>query len=345
MAKALVLRFARIGIYSPNGKLKLIWVGEGVTDALNELKTNYPALVTDYGDVGYWDPDRSTSEKHFNSLLPPLILSLVNESVTQAIRNGMVPGMHEPVLPSVIYVCHNADILNLAEARDLQAAMGKQATIVHTKEGEKKKRLILAVQNKSVLGIANDVHLPLISSLPYQIEEVSLDALFAKTVAEDRADELAKGFHAVYAKSNAIDKEWARLSFFLKESNRDVADHLAIKARYSGIDAGTVANCVFNGKTTISEADRLLMEENHESLAIMEMRRYRAFMFMNGFTHGIRSKQYRIDHDKDGKDLDRCLRINGTLLEESLSLIERAKDDDIVDYSMKAIAKMRSFDA
>ena len=342
VAKALVLRFARIGIYSPKGKLKLIWVGEGVADALHELKTNYPALVTDYNEVGYWSHDGSTSEEHFNSLLPPLILSLVNEPFTQAIRNGKVPGMHEPVLPSVIYVCHNSDILNLVEARDLQAAMGKQATIVHTKDREKKKRLILAVQSKSVLGIAQDVHLPFLPALPYQIGEVSLDALFANTIAEDRADELAKGYHAIYAKSNDIDKEWAELRFFLKESNRDVADHLAIKARYAGIDADTVSDCVFKGNATISEADRLLMEGKHEDLAIMEMRRYRAFMFMNGFTHGTHSSQYLVENDKDGKDLDRCLRVNATLLNEALSQIERAKDDDIVDHSMKALAKMRS---
>ncbi len=342
VAKALVLRFARIGIYSPKGKLKLIWVGEGVADALHELKTNYPALVTDYNEVGYWSHDGSTSEEHFNSLLPPLILSLVNEPFTQAIRNGKVPGIHEPVLPSVIYVCHNSDILNLVEARDLQAAMGKQATIFHKKDREKKKRLILAVQSKSVLGIAQDVHLPFLPALPYQIGEVSLDALFANTIAEDRADELAKGYHAIYAKSNDIDKEWAELRFFLKESNRDVADHLAIKARYAGIDADTVSDCVFKGNATISEADRLLMEEKHEDLAIMEMRRYRAFMFMNGFTHGTHSTQYLVENDKDGKDLDRCLRVNATLLDEALSQIERAKDEDIVDYSMRALAKMRS---
>ena len=342
VAKALVLRFARIGIYSPKGKLKLIWVGEGVADALHELKTNYPALVTDYNEVGYWSHDGSTSEEHFNSLLPPLILSLVNEPFTQAIRNGKVPGIHEPVLPSVIYVCHNSDILNLVEARDLQAAMGKQATIFHKKDREKKKRLILAVQSKSVLGIAQDVHLPFLPALPYQIGEVSLDALFANTIAEDRADELAKGYHAIYAKSNDIDKEWAELRFFLKESNRDVADHLAIKARYAGIDAETVGDCVFKSMATISEADRLLMEEKHEDLAIMEMRRYRAFMFMNGFTHGTHSSQYLVENDKDGKDLDRCLRVNATLLDEALSQIERAKDDDIVDHSMKALAKMRS---
>ena len=193
-----------------------------------------------------------------------------------------------------------------------------------------------------MLGIAQDVHLPFLPALPYQIGEVSLDALFANTIAEDRADELAKGYHAIYAKSNDIDKEWAELRFFLKESNRDVADHLAIKARYAGIDADTVSDCVFKGNATISEADRLLMEEKHEDLAIMEMRRYRAFMFMNGFTHGTHSTQYLVENDKDGKDLDRCLRVNATLLDEALSQIERAKDEDIVDYSMRALAKMRS---
>jgi len=266
MAKALVLRFARIGIYSPKGKLKLVWVGEGAAEALNELQRHYPALVADFREVGYWRPDRCTSEAYFNSVLPPLILSVIDDSVAEALRKGALYGTTEPVLsPAAIYVCHDSNILNLAEARDLQAAMGKEHANVHAAENNSRKRLILAVQSGSVLGIADDVHLPLLSSLPYRIEEVSLDELFAKTIAEDRADELAKGFHAVYAKSNDIDNEWAQLHLFLKESNRDVADHLAIKARYAGIEADTVAECVFKGKATVSEADRLLMEKFDES--------------------------------------------------------------------------------
>lgn len=133
------------------------------------------------------------------------------------------------------------------------------------------------------------------------------------------------------------------MPFFLKESNRDLADHLAIKARYSGIDADAVADCVFNGRSTISDADRQLMEDKRDDLIIMEKRRYRAFMFMNGFTHGSHSTGYHVDNEQDGKELDRCLQVNATLLEDDLSLKEKVKDEKIVAYSMDAMENRRGY--
>jgi hypothetical protein len=179
----------------------------------------------------------------------------------------------------------------------------------------------------------------LLPSPTYQIGEVSLDYLFASTVVQDLADELSKGFHGVYANSDDIEKEWGQLPFLLKESDRDLADHLAIKARYAGVDADTFAECIFNGRSAISNADRKLMEEKRDDLVLMEMRRYRAFMFMNDFTHGTHSTGYHVEGEKDGKELNCCLRLNNTLLQESLPKIEVRKDEDIVVYSMTALEK------
>jgi len=136
--------------------------------ASNELQQHYPALVADFGEVEYWRADRCISEACFKSVLPPLLLSVLNGFVAEAIRKENLHGTGEPVLPSAIHVCHNSDVLNLAEARDLQTAMGKDHTIVHTAENNVSKRLILAIQSGSVLGITKDVHLPLLSSMPYQ---------------------------------------------------------------------------------------------------------------------------------------------------------------------------------
>lgn len=344
MAKELVLRFARIGIYSPKGKLKLIWVGKGVSDALKELTSNYPALDTDYGEIGYWSSEQEKSEKYFNSVLPPIHIIIDDMPIIEAMRNKKIAANDSSSWPSVIYICHNSDVQNLAEARDLQANLCAKTEAASLKTNPQ--RLILAIQSKSIFKMGDQEELTV---LPYRIEEQCIDELFAKTVVEDRADDLAKEFHAVYVnrKHQETNKIWADLPLFLKESNRDLADHLAIKARYAGIDADTVKNVVFDGYGAISEADQKLMEIAYTELVHMEVRRYRAFMFMNGFTHGSHPSEYtkRINKSQHRPDLekqfDRCLRLNATLLEEILPQYEKEKDYAIIKHSMKAL-KMRT---
>ncbi len=335
-AKAIILRFARIGIFSPKGKLLLIWAGEGVTKAFQELKSIYPALDTDYNSCNYWGAEDKLSKDYFDSLLPPIKLRLMDFPSAQATRQVCIYKTSAMRWPSVIYMCHDSDIRNLSEARDLQTVLCAQADLVGKPE-----RLIIAVQSKSAWGIGDNTDMPYLRLMPYQIKEVCLDYVFATTIANDRADELAKCFDSLYRKRWVFnDNVWDQTKFLDKESNRDVADHLAIKARYAGINSRIVTKCVFEGAVEISDDDRKSMQNNRNDLVVMEMLRYRAFMFMNGFTHGSYSAKYNdLQTDIDKRELNRCLRINDTLLKENLPKNEHEKDEDIVDYSLEALSR------
>ena len=337
-AKELLVRFARIGVFSPKGKLHVVWAGEGVEEAFRELKAVYPALGADYSSVGDWGGGHETSREYFESVLPPIRLTLLNIPAAEAIRKQSIAVMDNTRWPSVIYVCHDSDIRNLAEARDLQVALCMDKEVIRTIGKGQTQRLILAVQGKADLGIAENADLPALQNLPYRIKEISIDSVFAKTVAEDRADEIAKGYFDVYAESHEVeDKDWNHLKLFEKESNRDLADHLAMKARYAGIGAEKVAASVFYGNATLSGDECKLMEEMRAELIAMEQRRYRSFMFMNGFIHGSHPVEYDNSQKNLGKELDRSLRVNATLLQEELPQHERVKDDDIVDHSLKVL--------
>ncbi len=345
MAKALVLRFARIGIYSPKGKLRLIWVGEGVTNALNELKSLYPALDARYGDLKQWSSIQNVSREYFDSVLPPVMIVPKDQTTEQAICNGTIAGTDRVSWPSAIYVCHDSDIRNLAEARTIQSSLCVKPEAVGLETWGKNGRLILAIQNESELEID---HNQALLAFPYGIKEQCIDALFAKTVVDDRADELAKEYHAVYSnfhKKKDIDDEWFRMSMLWKESNRDLSDHLAIKARYAGINPETVRKLVFDGIDSISSTDEARMMAAFNDLILMEERRYRAFMFMNDFRYGAHASEYRdrvvttLALNILEKEIDQCLRVNKTLLEEELPDVERQKDDNIVRKSILLLKK------
>ncbi|MBV5289889.1 hypothetical protein [Pelodictyon phaeoclathratiforme] len=349
MAKALVLRFARIGTYSPNGKLRLVWVGVGVTEAFNELKTLYPALDTDYRNLNFLSFELGVSREFFDSVLPPLQLVIADQPPEQAICNEVIAGADDASWPSAIYVCHDSDIRNLSEARDIQAALCSKPEAVRRETYGKKGRLILAIQNQSELGIGDNQAL---LAFPYLIEEQSIDKLFAETIVKDRSDDIAKEYHAVYSslKDESIIKEaWITTPVYRKESNRDLADHLAIKARYAGINAEAVNKLVFEGVGSISDGDEKKMEEAFDDLVIMEMNRYRAFMFMNNFRYGTHALEYlmrvvtTLPLDQLKKELDQCLRVNKTLLEEFLPEKEREKDDNIVKTSIEVMKKRSNY--
>jgi len=81
----------------------------------------------------------------------------------------------------------------------------------------------------------------------------------------------------------------------------------------------------------------------------MEMNRYRAFMFMNNFRYGTHALEYlmrvvtTLPLDQLKKELDQCLRVNKTLLEEFLPEKEREKDDNIVKTSIEVMKKRSNY--
>ena len=177
----------------------------------------------------------------FELQLPPIKVETIDAPAALSVRSGRIAELCDHQLPAAVYVCHDSDVSNAIEARDLQVALSQRLPLP-AQGGRTPQRLILAVQNHATLGIANT---PASGRLAYQIEEENLSTVLAKTMVTDRADRLAMGYHAVYADPSV--QPWLDEPFFVKESNRDLADHLAIKARYAGIDAKTVAQIVFEG--------------------------------------------------------------------------------------------------
>ena len=66
---------------------------------------------------------------------------------------------------------------------------------------------------------------------------------------------------------------------------------------------------------------------------------------MNGFTHGSHPAKYTEMQIKSGKELDRCLRVNSTLLEEKLSQTEHVKDNDIIEQSLQALQLRNNYES
>ncbi len=331
IAESILLRLARIGIYSPRGKLRVIWAGDGTSDAFARLSADYPALNPNAYPKELWGDTSGASPAFFELQLPPIKVETIDAPAALSVRSGWVAKQCDHQLPAAVYVCHDSDVSNAIEARDLQVALSQRLPLP-TEGGQTPQRLILAVQGHTTLGVANT---PAAGRLAYQIEEETLDAVFAKTMVTDRADRLAMGYHAVYADPSI--QSWLDEPFFVKESNRDLADHLAIKARYAGIDAKTVTQIVFDGEAALSEEGVEQLRQVLKDLERMEQRRYRAFMFMNGFSHGRKTAPGATP--KGQKEIDRSLRLNQTLLTENLSDHEKAKDSKIVEESIAALSK------
>ena len=331
IAESILLRLARIGIYSPGGKLRVIWAGDGTSDAFARLSADYPALNPDAYPKELWGDTSGASPTFFELQLPPIKVETVDSPAALTVRSGRISKLCDHELPAAVYVCHDSDVSNAIAARDLQVALSQRLPLP-APGGRTPQRLILAVQNHATLGLANT---PARDRFAYQIEEETLGAVFAKTMVTDRADRLAMGYHAVYADPSS--RPWLEEPFFVKESNRDLADHLAIKARYAGIDAKTVTQIVFDGEAAVSEEGVEQLRQVLKDLERMEQRRYRAFMFMNGFSHGRKTAPGATP--KGQKEIDRSLRLNQTLLTENLSDHEKAKDSKIVEESIAALSK------
>lgn len=340
VAESLLLRFARIGIYSPKGKLRVIWAAQGASQAFSRIATDYPALDPASHPPHFWGDTSNVSDEFRELILPPIEIVTIDAPATIAVRSGQLEAICQKQLPAAVYVCHDDDIRNAIEARDLQAALSSNLPLTDN-------RLILAIQSTNAIRVANADTTRVLKLLPYRIAEVSIDTIFAETLAHDKADDFAMAYQAAYAKKAAIDRDaWHREHFFIKESNRDLADHLALKARYAGIDAATV-DCAIRGKRMLNAMELQRLDSTRSDLVAMEQLRYRAFMFMSGFSHGQRrfAEPILLACQPTGKsagdvqkEVDRSLRLNATLLVESLSDYELAKDTNIVEISIMALS-------
>ena len=88
-----------------------------------------------------------------------------------------------------------------------------------------------------------------------------------------------------YKKGEYIEIEkgnWDELSYFLKESNRSVADHMSVKLKYLGLKAIESSE---DKKTIFKNNYELFSKklDNLEKLAICEHNRWMAFHYINGY--------------------------------------------------------------
>ena len=118
----------------------------------------------------------------------------------------------------------------------------------------------------------------------YEIRQEGIDENFASTLVGDNADHLAERIKIAYEKaenqqSKKTDSKspagWKALSYFEKESNRDAADHGAIKARYAGLDCERVCKAFFETPPKKIPELETSMSKVSDDLIIMEQRRYR----------------------------------------------------------------------
>lgn len=326
MAQSLLLRFARIGIYAPHGKLRILWVGDDVSTEAESLIADNPFLDAQRYPQVFWGADATTNPRFYKLNLPSVDLIPLQGRAESLMRSGTVLEQCEGQLPAAIYVCHDSDVRNIKEARDLQSVLG--ADFPPTTQP---RRLILALQNQTTFKLRDETQW-----MRYEIKEESIDQNFASTLVCDKADCLAERFKNAYdLNTGKTLRAWKSVSYFEKESNRDAADHGAIKTRYAGLDSERVKKVIFEGIGEMPEAGTR-MEAEKEALYLMEQRRYRAFMFMMGFRH-VASSTVPEQLPKGKKDdWMRTQRINATLLQEKLSDFEKAKDTNIVRITAQA---------
>ena len=329
MAQSLLLRFARIGIYAPKGKLRILWVGDDVLSVFWKLRADFPLLDAQHCPPKFWGADEKTD--YFRLNLPPVDLICLPGRAESLLRAGTIKSRCDGELPAAIYVCHDSDIRNIKEARDLQAALGADSNKLE------ERRLILALQDQATIK-AKDGY----QWMRYEIRQAVIDENFASTIVRDNADYLAERIKIAYDKaenqqSKKTDSKppvgWKALSYFEKESNRDAADHGAIKARYAGLDCDRVCMAFFEAPPQIIPELETIMRKVSDELIIMEQRRYRAFMFMMGFRY---VKSCAEPKGVGKNDWRRTQRINPTLLEEKLSDYEKGKDTNIVRITSEA---------
>ena len=323
MAQSLLLRFVRIGIYAPKGKLRILWVGDDVLSVFWKLRADFPLLDAQHYPPKFWGADENTDYFHLN--LPPVNLIRLPGRAESLLRAGTIEARCDGELPAAIYVCHDSDIRNIKEARDLQAALGADSN------KPKERRLILALQDQAIIKARNGYQW-----MRYEIRQEGIDENFASTIVRDNADYLAERFKIAHDKADSKPSaDWRAVSYFEKESNRDAADHGAIKARYAGLDCESVRKAFFETPPEKIPELESSMSEVSDDLIIMEQRRYRAFMFMMGFRH-MESCTEREGVGKD--DWRRAQRINPTLLEEKLSEYDKGKDTNIVRITSEAFS-------
>lgn len=329
LACALVVRLARIGITSPSQPLQLFWIAEDSCAALKQLVMSYPALRSAL---------RPSADQPGQLELPHLRLTTWSGNVSTWTEQCLAAPDTTPLWPDLIYTVHESSALNLMDARTLQIHGGV------TGAAEDLRTRIVALVGPGILEPASVPH----PELPWrcQIELLQPDALLCNSLVHDSADAMAQSYDAIWSQAARIDiAAWRNLPFAVKESNRDIADHLPWKLAHAGLRPQDIAAIldpsvpvseqVLAQLNTLLDSDALLND-----LIRMEQMRYRAFMTLQGFkpcpTDMCLPQSIAA---RSRKQIERALRINPTLgmALESLPPDEVDKDRNIIQHTPEVI--------
>jgi len=111
-------------------------------------------------------------------------------------------------------------------------------------------------------------------------------------IIHDIQDDLAKNFHECYLETNGKGKKsknrqesdkWENQSEDFQESNRQVADHLAVKLRAIG--------CQYRKRSMLLKSEKEIKEEDIDILSRMEHKRYCAERWIAGWKYGDKKSE------------------------------------------------------
>lgn len=330
LARSLIVRFARIGIHSPDQPLQMQWIGKDCSQALQQLASSYPALRSAL---------RPTAEKPTRLELPHLQLVICDGDVNTWKEQLKVSST---LWPDMIYVAHESSSHNMLDARTLQIYGGL------LDDSDKPCTRIIALTRTDMLEPASLPH----PELPWRchIELQQPDDLLCKSLVHDRADTMAQSFDSKWSQASGIDNQtWRNLPFPVKESNRDIADHLPWKLAYAGLRPKAIEELLDASSTASDEAltqlkSLLSNEAILKDLIRMEQMRYRSFMTLQGFQPGTMDAHLAT---QSRKHVERALRINATLgiPFDSLSSTETDKDRNIIMCTPEIVLIAKQFAA
>lgn len=356
MAQELIRRAARVGHFSANGRLQIFWVDPDVDAASRTLRAatqhiDWQALPGDLS--GEWTT-RTVESSVQVILVARYLAEVLGEKIIEKATGSRVP--------AVLWACHEDSARNAAEVSDVCAYYNRSPA---TEGGTSR---AVAVQFSQALGLSNAAeNKTLFAGFSFVPAEATIMDYAVEVLCDGQRDNLAKYINTVIYNQRDYGQDaelqWAALPEFIRESNRDAADHTYIKLRHSGVredkvdcllaSPGQRISTLSASPSVPSDLECRILEALKASLSVVEHRRYCAFMFSAGFTrlvdrpgdisslkgvHGLaESRVFGVE--KAMKHWERMVRVNATLRPfDDLDDDEKKKDDAIVDHMFRLAA-------
>lgn len=365
MAKALIRRAGQLGHYSADGKLKVIWVDPDVESVAKSLYAECPNLNPEVNPSEFSLPDDGADYKE---ILPSILIDTVSDYIGNVLRQEKYKFIFDQKTPAVVFVCNEDEAKNADYACEICAFYNR----IQVFETGRSQHIVVAVQFDQKFGLSHHGFQTMNSlkcthpheGLAFKTEEISIIESIGALLADDLKDKLASYFNTVVYNKNDPSQcadEWRKLPELLKESNRDVADHIEIKLRKL-IGPNTLMQKA--SEEDSRKVDGALANDFQlRDLSMIEHKRYCAFMFMAGYSYAPKKEHdfnnwpagvsalEELLRDKSGvknskaeilklkeKHWQRLVRVNPTLVAyNSLHNDEKVKDENIAKEISTAI--------